>query len=240
MDPTGKTFTSEDPRKWIGRIIMAVILGEAIWNLIVSVMNNLVVPWLGDLFGQSSGLPTSFTQRPYNYPDLFVSILEFCIAALVAAIINYFFQRPRAVRVRTVKSAVPTAPVEPVRVISRSEAPAPQPQAAMTPATTTQPRLTQPALTQATMPVAPPAPVTKPVAVAAAPPVTVAPPMPTAPVVAPAPIAKPLTVAPATPSVPVAAAKPQPPPPKAEPAKPKKTKEVYYNIVGEPMPSDDD
>ena len=199
MDPTGKTFTSEDPRKWIGRIIMAVILGEAIWNLIVSVMNNLAVPWLGDLFGQSSGLPTSFTQRPYNYPDLFVSILEFCIAALVAAIINYFFQRPRAVRVRTVKSAVPTAPVEPVRVIPRSEAPAPQPQAAMTPATTTQPRLTQPALTQATMPVAPPAPVTKPVAVAAAPPVTVAPPMPTAPVVAPAPIAKPLTVAPATP-----------------------------------------
>ena len=240
MDPTGKTFTSEDPRKWIGRIIMAVILGEAIWNLIVSVMNNLVVPWLGYLFGQSSGLPTSFTQRPYNYPDLFVSILEFCIAALVAAIINYFFQRPRAVRVRTVKSAVPTAPVEPVRVIPRSEAPAPQPQAAMTPATTTQPRLTQPALTQATMPVAPPAPVTKPVAVAAAPPVTVAPPMPTAPVVAPAPIAKPLTVAPAKPSVPVAAAKPQPPPPKAEPAKPKKTKEVYYNIVGEPMPSDDD
>ena len=245
MDPTGKTFTSEDPRKWIGRIIMAVILGEAIWNLIVSLMNNLVVPWLGDLFGQSSGLPTSFTQRPYNYPDLFVSILEFCIAALVAAIINYFFQRPRAVRVRTVKSAVPTAPVEPVRVVPRSEAPAPQPRAAMTPATTTQPTLTQPALTQpvltqATMPVAPPAPVTKPVAVAAAPPVTVAPPMPTAPVVAPAPIAKPLTVAPATPSVPVSAAKPQPPPPKAEPAKPKKTKEVYYNIVGEPMPSDDD
>ena len=29
-----KTFTSEGPdtRKWIGRIIMAVILGEAIWS----------------------------------------------------------------------------------------------------------------------------------------------------------------------------------------------------------------
>ena len=34
----------------------------------------------------------SFTQRPYNYPDLFVSILEFGIAALVAAVLNYFFQ----------------------------------------------------------------------------------------------------------------------------------------------------
>jgi hypothetical protein len=36
------------------------------------------------------------------------------------------------------------------------------------------------------------------------------------------------------------AAKPPAPPPKTEPAKPKKPKEVYYNIVGEPMPSDED
>ena len=68
MDQAVKKFTSEgsDARKWIGRIIIAVILGEAIWSLIVSVMNNLVVPWLGDVMGQSSGLPASFTQRPYD------------------------------------------------------------------------------------------------------------------------------------------------------------------------------
>ena len=49
MDQTGKAFRSEpaDARQWIGRIIMAVILGEAIWSLIVSVMNNLVVPGWG-------------------------------------------------------------------------------------------------------------------------------------------------------------------------------------------------
>ena len=82
MDQTVKPFSSEgvDTPHWIGRIIIAVILGEAIWGLIVSVMNNLVVPWLGDVMGQSSGLPTSFTQRPYDYPDLFISILAFCIA----------------------------------------------------------------------------------------------------------------------------------------------------------------
>jgi hypothetical protein len=86
MDQTVKTFTSEgaDARKWIGRIIMAVILGEAIWSLIVSVMNNLVVPWLGDVMGQSSGLPSSFTQRPYDYPDLFISVLEVCVANSIA------------------------------------------------------------------------------------------------------------------------------------------------------------
>ena len=249
MDPTNKTFTSEDPRKWIGRIIMAVILGEAIWNLIVSVMNNLVVPWLGDLFGQSSGLPTSFTQRPYNYPDLFVSILEFCIAALVAAIINYFFQRPRAVRVKTtVKSATPVAPVEPLRVVPQVGAPAAIPQTApsqslMPQTTMPQPATTQPAVARTAPPVAPPPPVTKPVPIAA-PPVTVAPVTP-APavvppaVVAPVPVAKLAAVAPAAPSVPVSAAKPQSPP-KPRPAKPTKTKEIYYNIVGEPMPSDDE
>jgi hypothetical protein len=235
MDPTGKTFPSEDPRKWIGRILMAVILGEAIWNLIVSIMNNLVVPWLGDLFGQSSGLPTSFTQRPYNYPDLFVSFLEFCIAGLVAAIINYFFQRPRAVRVKPGKSPVLVPPVEPVRLVPRTEAPAPQPQMVPAPATTAQPAPTPPTLTKS----APTAPVVKPDPIIPAAPVIAAPPKPV-PVVAPTPIAKPSPVAPVPPPVAASVPKPQPAPPKAEPAKPKKSKEVYYNIVGEPMPSDED
>ena len=121
MDQAGKSFTSDstDARRWIGRIIMAVILGEAIWSVIVSVMNNVVVPWLGDLFGQSSGLPTSFTQRPYNYPDLFVSFIEFCIAGLVAASINYFFQRPGTRRVKQ-KTLAPTVPVPPVRVVPQT------------------------------------------------------------------------------------------------------------------------
>jgi hypothetical protein len=93
MDQRVQTFTSQgaEAHKSIGRIIMAVILGKAIWTLIVSVLNNLVVPWLGDVIQQSSRLkPTSFTQRPYDYPDLFVSVLEFCIAGFMAVILNYF------------------------------------------------------------------------------------------------------------------------------------------------------
>jgi len=228
MDQTVKTFTSEgsDPRKWIGRVIMAVILGEAIWNLIVSVMNNLVVPWLGDVLGQSSGLPTSFTQRPYDYPDLFVSVLEFCIAGIVAAIINYFFQRPRAGRVKPVRSTVPIAPVEPARVVPQSVAAAALPQAAMTQTTSSTPS------------VAPPTPVAKPAPVA--PVVPVAAPVAPAPLIAPAPVAKPSAVAPSALPVADSAAKPLPPAPKAEPPKPKRPKEVYYNIAGEPMPSDED
>lgn len=229
MDQTVKPFNSEgtDTPRWIGRIIIAVILGEAIWGLIVSVMNNLVVPWLGDVLGQSSGLPTSFTQRPYDYPDLFVSVLEFCIAGLVAAILNFFFQGPRR-KIKTVKSLAPAAAAEPVRMFPQ-------------PATTA-------ALTQTPSPYTPPAPVMKagPVAVPAPAAVSAAPPL--------APAAEPARLAPpAPPATESAAAKPlptapvaspaatkPPPAPKAEPANPKKPKNVYYNIVGEPMPSDDD
>ena len=231
MDQPARPFTSEgtDARRWFGRIIIAVLLGEATWGLIVSVMNNVFVPWLGDFMGQSSGLPTSFTQRPYNYPELFVSVFEFCIAGLVAAILNYFFQRPGAAKVRIVKSAVPAAPVGPIRVIPQAMTPAPQPPAPAAPIT--------PAQVAKADSVLPPAPV---IAAPVIPAPVIAPPAPP-PAVAPAPVARPVAV---VPPVPAAAnpvpAKPQAPAAKVEPAKPRKPKEVYYNIVGEPMPSDDD
>jgi len=197
----------------------AVILGEAIWSLIVSIMNNLVVPWLGDMMGQASGLPTSFTQRPYDYPDLFVSVLEFCIAGIMAVMLNYFLQRQRPRRVKPVKSSAATGPVEPARVVPQATAAA--------------------ATTQATSPVAPPAPVAKPDPVTPPAPVTLAPAAPV-PFVAPAPVARPMAVAPSAPPVANLAAKPLPSAPKTAPPKLKKAKEVYYNIVGEAMPSDED
>lgn len=221
MDPTAKTFPSDnlDTRRWIGRIIMAVILGEAIWSLIVAVMNNLIVPWLGDVLGPTSGLPASFTQRPYNYPDFFVSVVEFCVAVIVAVVLNHFFQRQTVARARPVEHSAPAALPEPARI-----APQAPTIAAMPPARS---------------PVTPPAPVANPNPVASPRPVAAA--VAPAPLIAQAPLAKPVPVAPpAQPAPDTRAAKPLPPAPKAEPAKPTKPKEVYYNIVGEPMPSDDE
>ncbi len=84
---------------------------------------------------QSSGLPTSFRQRPYNYPDLFVSIFEFCIAGLVAAVLNYFFQRPGPQRVRQVRSsAVVDAPQIASQAVAATPAQRPVSQAAVIPA----------------------------------------------------------------------------------------------------------
>jgi hypothetical protein len=231
MDQPAKPLTSDggDTRRWIGRLIIAVLLGEAIWGLIVSFMNHVFVPWLGDIMGPSSGLPTSFTQRPYNYPELFVSVFEFCIAGLVAAIINFFLQRSSARRGKTVKTISPPGPV---RVISQAAPPPAPPVIApppfeITPAVSPEPAPVQDVRMYPVIPsILVPA--------ASAEPSAPVPPAPQPAVVAP--------VAPAT--VPAApkpvAAKPAPPAPKAEPAKPQKPKNVYYNIVGEPMPSDED
>ncbi len=220
MDQPAKPFTSEgDTRRWIGRLIIAVLLGEATWGLIVSFMNHVFVPWLGDVMGQSSGLPTSFTQRPYNYPELFVSIFEFCIAGLVAAVLNYFFQRSPARKIKTVRDpvAVRPVPVTPVQFL---------------------PTISEPPARVAPVENPVPAPAANAEAIAVPEPVRVVPPQPAPPAPVPSAI-KPVAVpVPAPPvATPVAA---KPPTPKAEPAKPKKPKEVYYNIVGEPMPSDDD
>jgi hypothetical protein len=233
MDQPAKPFTSDggDTRRWIGRLIIAVLLGEALWGLIVSFMNHVFVPWLGDVMGQSSGLPTSFTQRPYNYPELFVSVFEFCIAGLAAAVINYFLQRPAARRVKTVKS---TSLPGPVRVISQATPPS-------APTETAPPQF---GITPLASPVSAPAqdvrmyPVIPSILVPAA---SAEPAPPVAPVVASVQEAKPAAVAPVVPAVPKPVASiPAPPVPKTEPAKPKKPKNVYYNIVGEPMPSDED
>jgi large-conductance mechanosensitive channel len=229
MDQPARPFTSDggDTRRWIGRLIIAVLLGEALWGLIVSFMNHVFVPWLGDVMGQSSGLPTSFTQRPYNYPELFVSVFEFCIAGLVAAVINYFLQRPAARRVKPVKS---TSPPGPVRVISQAAPPAALPETAPP----------QFGITPAESPMSAPAqdvrmyPVIPSILVPAASAEPVTP-------IAAAPEPKPAVVAPVVPAIPKpVVSQPAPPAPKAEPAKPKKPKNVYYNIVGEPMPSDED
>ena len=245
MEQPAEAFTFD--RRLIGRIIIAVILGEAIWALIVSVMNNLVVPWLGDVMGQSSGLPTSFVQRPYNYPELFVSIVEVCIAGLVAAILNYFVQRPQVQRVKSVKSSVAAGPVrvfpEPIKVQTPSEASVAQPfplQAVQHPVFRDVSPQNQNGPDQGASPARPGPEIKSEPVVPSNPPLIPALAQPV-PIEKPAPEMKPAPVLPPVPPATAAPpARPAQPATKNAPAKPKKPKEVYYNIVGEPMPSDDD
>jgi len=187
-------------------------------------------------------LPTSFVQRPYNYPELFVSIFEVCIAGLVAAILNYFVQRPQEQRSKSMKGRVVASPSqtfpEPEKAYSPSEVSASQPsplQAVEHPVfrETSQQNQNQNVVAQNVPPVVP------------VPEINTEPVVPPEPMVTPpahpVPIEKPAPVpAPEPPAAAIPPAKPVQPSQKTVAAKPKKSKEVYYNIVGEPMPSDDD
>jgi hypothetical protein len=207
MDDIARSFSPEssaaDVGKWIGRVVIAVILAEGIWGFIVSITNYLVLPLLARTMGGDVQSPLYLGKGDFNVPALFGSILELCFAGIAAVILNSRIQRkPRLARAKSVRvSPIPARPA----------APMPSPPAV--------------APVQAALSVPP---------VAAPVPAAVPPPAPPEP-----PPGQFWSSPEASPPPQVAA----PPPPKAptKPQKPKPPKEVYYNIVGEPInPTEDD
>jgi hypothetical protein len=169
--------TPIDSGKWVGRVVVAVILGEGIWGVLVSITNNLVLPAMTRIMGPDPQSPLYLGKGDYNFAALFTSVLQLCFAGIVAVLLYSWAREPRRIRARIVQPApVPEQPRAPV--------------------------VSAPAISQ-------PVPVTVP----------------------PAP--------PAEPAKPVETT-PTPTPQPSKPAKPKKPKEVYYNIVGEPIESDDE
>jgi hypothetical protein len=199
MDEIPRAFLSEssaaDAGKWIGRVVIAVILAEGIWGFIVSVTNNLVLPLLARTMGGDVQSPLYLGKGDFNVPALFTSVLELCFAAIAAVILNSWVERkPKVARSKSIG-------VSPIP--AQSAVPRPSP-AAVAPV---QAAVSVPAM-------APPA--------------------------APPQLPSQFWSPPESSSQPKAAA---PPPPKApaKPAKPKAPKEVYYNIVGEPInPTEDE
>lgn len=209
MDETPRTFSPEpsaaDAGKWIGRVVIAVILAEGIWGFIASITNNLILPLLARIMGADAQSPLYLGKGDFNVPGLFTAVLELCFAAIVAVILNSWVQRkPKAVRSKSVR-------VSPIPAQSAAPAASPLSIAPVQTAVSAPP--------PAKVPVPAPAGVTPVITSSAAPS-----PSPGQFWSAPEPVAQPKAAAP-------------PPPPKApaKPAKPKPPKEVYYNIVGEPI-----
>lgn len=168
-----------DSRKWISRIVIAVVLGEAIWGLLVSIINNLALPAMARAMGGDSTSPLYLGKGDFNVQGLFTSVLELCFAGIVAVLLNSWSQKAGHVRRTLVGAASVESALAPVVTH-----PAPSP---ATPAADT-------AIQEATVTVR------------------------------------------SEPSAP----KPPPSAQVAKPAKPKPPKVVYYNIVGEPVDSDDE
>jgi hypothetical protein len=217
MDEIPRTSSSEsstlDAGAWIGRVVIAVLVAEAAWGFIVSVTNNLVLPLLARTMGGDVQSPLYLGKGDFNVPALMTAVLELCFAGIVAVILNSFLQRkPRVTRRTQVRvSSIPAQTAAP----------------AQPPVQPSSPPVVVPV--QAAVSIPPPvAPVVNPSV-----------PTPITPSAAPEPVQ---FWSPPEPSPqPKPAAPPLPAPPKAKPAKPKAPKEVYYNIVGEPInPTEDD
>jgi hypothetical protein len=222
MDEVSRTSSSEsstlDAGAWIGRVVIAVLLAEAIWGFIVSVTNGLVLPLLARTMGGDVQSPLYLGKGYFNVPALFTAVLELCFAGIAAVILNSFLQRkPRMTRSTQVR-------LSPIPVQSAV--------AAQPPVQASSPPVVVPVQAAVSIPppvvaaVRPPAPT--PVTPTAAPVQATASPAEFWSPPEPSPQLKP-------------PASPLPVPPKAKPAKPKVPKEVYYNIVGEPInPTEDD
>jgi hypothetical protein len=168
-----------DSGTWMWRVVVAVILGEAIWGLLVSITIDLILPLIWWTAGR--GQPVTFLGKAdHNGPGLFASVIELCLAGTVAVLLNSWLSK------RANSCAKPAS--------ERIGRLVPAPTAGRNTASTT----------------------VAVVATDAAP--------------ANAPATKVNSVSP-LPS-------PAPKPPKPE--KTKSPKKVYYNIVGEPIDSDED
>ena len=181
-----------DSRKWIGGVLSAVILGEAIWSLLVSISHNLAVPAMARFMGGDPQSPLYLGKGDYNLPAILTSVLEACFAGIVAIVLYSWSQRSGRTRTRVVRVAsVVSERITPI-------VPTPAPDVPLSSATS-----------PAAPPSTPPADRTSQAEVQ----VTSSP-------EAPRPVK----------SVPQAAL----------PTKSKKPKQVYYNIVGEPIEDDEE
>jgi hypothetical protein len=133
------TTSPPDTGRWIGRVLIAVILGEGIWGLIVSVTNNLILPFMARIMGTDARSPLSLGNGQFNIPGLFTSVLELCFAGIAAVILNSWIQRkPKINRSKPVRvtpvSVQPVAPLSPrsVAPVQASE-PAPPPTTVLAP-----------------------------------------------------------------------------------------------------------
>jgi hypothetical protein len=113
-----------DAGRLMGRLLIAVILGEGIWGLIVSLTNNLILPSMARIMGTDARSPLSLGNGQFNVPGLFISVMELCFAGIAAVILNSWIQRkPKINRSKPVRvTQLPVQPAAP-RPLPRSVAP---------------------------------------------------------------------------------------------------------------------
>jgi hypothetical protein len=171
MDEAPKVFAPElspaASRRWMGRLVIAVLLGAALWNFVASLTVNVVVPGLARVMEADAQSPFYLGKGDINVAAFFISLLELCFAMIaVLAVSTLSDRRPKPVRRRSASLApslvsapiIPPAATIPAQPYPRAEPPR-EPKPVPTPAPVA-PRpvtQTQPAAPQTQVAPAPPA-----------------------------------------------------------------------------------
>jgi hypothetical protein len=193
MDEVLKASPLESPaaesRRWIGRFLIAVVLGEALWGFLVSITTNLAQPAMSRVLGADPQSPLYLGRGDFNVPALFTAVVELCFAGIVAVFLNAWTQkapRTRTVVVRQGPVAVPRQAPAP----SAAPAPSPAPVSISAPVATSAPVASPPVAAPADSPApaaiaptptAPPEPIAQPALQEKRSPQSVAPPAPKKP-----------------------------------------------------------
>ncbi|HXY52548.1 MAG TPA: hypothetical protein VEI01_24095 [Terriglobales bacterium] len=203
-----------DPKRWLGAVVGGVVLGEALWSMLQLLIRDWATPAVMNLLGQG---PTQNREAFLPQP-LLLAFVEVCLAGILLVLIFAWTNRGRrVVRVSVARASTKErAPAAPTPVAAPPIVPATGPLATSV-REQTPPAMPQPVPRTEATETQPSAFSPAPESVAT-PTRTIIPPLPAAPVAA----------------VPAESAQAKPK------SKPKKPKPVYYNIVGEPVESDDE
>ena len=100
----------QDSRVWFGRILIGVVLGQAIWGFLASITNNLLLPALARFMGGDAQSPLYLGNGDFKVAALFTSFLELCFAGIVAVLLNSWSRRAVRVGVKSLRPAPVSAP----------------------------------------------------------------------------------------------------------------------------------
>src|SRR6516225_7096368 len=122
MENSNLASPGPDAKRWIGLIIIGLLLGETSLGLIVALTRDVILPALAMAMGDTSS-PLSLGKRDFDFPNLLSAILQFCLVAIVAIVVNAWTQKgPGALRTRSLSLA--QAPVTVAAPAATAQVPA--------------------------------------------------------------------------------------------------------------------
>lgn len=124
---------SQDPGRWIGRVIVGVLVAEGIWGVLLALTRDLIVPFLSRLMGVDAQSAVPLGKGDFSGASIFTAVMQLCLAGLVAVMVNVWVSRPPRARRRAatksgssmsvVPPAIPTAMPAPVSATPINAAP---------------------------------------------------------------------------------------------------------------------